>query len=157
PIDLIDVDRPPSPVAAIQQPGGFTDLLARNWQSATGWVWQAPAVEVPVAGEMGEPGKESPNIELEEAPSVGEQSSSHHGLDIGAGKALSSLGSPSKRGRSEHGDEVVPVVSSIRDDFLASMEVLPAPSIDVKEPREETRNADGNGEKGEGILGGLMG
>ncbi|KAF4751210.1 hypothetical protein FOZ62_031154, partial [Perkinsus olseni] len=157
PIDLIDVDRPPSPVAATQQPEGFTDLLARNWQSATGWVWQAPAAGAPVAGEMGEPGKESPKIELEEAPSAGEQSSSHHGLDIGAGKALSSLGSPPKRDRSEHDGGVVPVVSSIRDDFLASMEVLPAPSMDVKEPFEDARNADGNGEKGEGILGGLMG
>ncbi|KAF4718080.1 hypothetical protein FOZ63_004058, partial [Perkinsus olseni] len=155
--DLIDVDRDPSPVAIPQQSGGFTDLLARNWQSATGWVWQAPTAEVPVAGEMGEPGRESANIELEEAPSVGEQSSSHHGLDIGAGKALSSLGSPPKRGRSGHDGGVVPVVSSIRDDFLASMEVLPAPSMDVKEPYEETRNADGNGEKSEGILGGLMG
>ncbi|KAF4670990.1 hypothetical protein FOZ61_006808 [Perkinsus olseni] len=157
PNDLIDVDRPPSPAAATQQSGGFTDLLARNWQSATGWVWQAPAAEAPAAGEMGEPGGESANIELEEAPSVAEQSSSHHGLDIGAGKALSSLGSPSNRGRSGHDGGVAPVVSPVRDDFLASMEVLPAPSMDVKEPYEETRNADGNGEKGEGILGGLMG
>ncbi|EER01570.1 hypothetical protein Pmar_PMAR000260 [Perkinsus marinus ATCC 50983] len=154
--DLIDVHQtPPIPEEGNQQGGGFTDLLARNWQSATGWVWQSPTVNTTETGGrlIDGGGAERSIMNMEPPPSVGEQSSSHHGLDIGA--TSHSLSPPVVMDRKRR----VSTASSrqeagrvLRDDFLASVEVVPPTLIDVGEaaPAKEVS------ENREGIMGGIM-
>ncbi|EER11102.1 hypothetical protein Pmar_PMAR020081 [Perkinsus marinus ATCC 50983] len=155
--DLIDVHQtpPPPPERDNQQGGGFTDLLTRNWQSATGWVWQSPTVNTTETGGrlIDGGGAERSIMDMEPPSSVGEQSSSHHGLDIGA--TSHSLGPPvvvDRKRRVSTASSRQEAGRVLRDDFLASVEVVPPTLIDVGEAAPAKEVAENR----EGIMGGIM-